>query len=377
MHYCGRLLFHAPTFLSMQIVQHLRNYTEPMFQRYIIRIIFLVPVYAICSFASLVAQDAAIYIATARDCYEAWIIYNFMSLCLEYVGGPGAVEIKMQGVVLMPSWAACTCCLPPMQVNGQFIRNVKRGALQFVFLKPILAVLTLVLYATGNYDEGNWSPSGSYLWITIVYNITYTVALYALLLFYVGTHELLEPFRPLLKFILVKSVIFLTYWQGLLISIMVGAGLIDSAEDGNAVQNFMTCIEMLPAAIFMLFAFPWKEFASDSVGLGRDAVGHAMSLGDVVTDTMHQFAPTYQNYVLYSDGTAKMKQGLGTPDNDDGLLYDVEMSNWDDAPREPTAMGKYLRKESDDTDSPSNQRASRAQSAAEKRWQGIQLGPVE
>eukprot|EP00889_Picochlorum_renovo_P001237 jgi/Picre1/28267/NNA_003673.t1 len=148
-----------------QIVQHLRNYTEPMFQRYIIRIIFLVPVYAICSFASLVAQDAAIYIATAR---------------------PGAVEIKMQGVVLMPSWAACTCCLPPMQVNGQFIRNVKRGALQFVFLKPILAVLTLVLYATGNYDEGNWSPSGSYLWITIVYNITYTVALYALLLFYVG-----------------------------------------------------------------------------------------------------------------------------------------------------------------------------------------------
>ncbi|WPT16386.1 Transmembrane protein 184A [Picochlorum sp. SENEW3] len=364
-------------FLSMQIVQHLRNYTEPMFQRYIIRIIFLVPVYAICSFASLVAQDAAIYIATARDCYEAWIIYNFMSLCLEYVGGPGAVEIKMQGVVLMPSWAACTCCLPPMQVNGQFIRNVKRGALQFVFLKPILAVLTLVLYATGNYDEGNWSPSGSYLWITIVYNITYTVALYALLLFYVGTHELLEPFRPLLKFILVKSVIFLTYWQGLLISIMVGAGLIYSAEDGNAVQNFMTCVEMLPAAIFMLFAFPWKEFASDSVGLGRDAVGHAMSLGDVVTDTMHQFAPTYQNYVLYSDGTAKMKQGLGTPDNDDGLLYDVEMSNWDDAPREPTAMGKYLRKDSDDTDSPSNQRASRAQSAAEKRWQGIQLGPVE
>lgn len=361
----------------MQIVQHLRNYTEPMFQRYIIRIIFLVPVYAICSFASLVAEDASIYIATARDCYEAWIIYNFMSLCLEYVGGPGAVEIKMQGVVLMPSWAACTCCLPPMQVNGQFIRNVKRGALQFVILKPILAVLTLVLYATGNYDEGNWSPSGSYLWITIVYNITYTVALYALLLFYVGTHELLEPFRPLLKFILVKSVIFLTYWQGLLISIMVGAGLIDSAEDGNAVQNFMTCMEMLPAAIFMLFAFPWKEFASDSAGLGRDAVGHAMSLGDVVTDTMHQFAPTYQNYVLYSDGTARMKQGLGMPDNDDGLLYDVEMGDWDDAPREPTAMGKYLKKESDDTDSPSIQRASKPQSEAEKRWQGIQLGPAE
>ena len=52
-----------------------------------------------------------------------------------------------------------------------------------------------------------------YLWITIVYNITYTVALYALLLFYLGAHDLLAPYNPLLKFVLVKSVIFMTFWQ--------------------------------------------------------------------------------------------------------------------------------------------------------------------
>lgn len=358
-----------------QIIQHLRNYTEPMFQRYIVRIIFMVPVYSICSFASLLAEDASIYIATVRDCYEAWIIYNFMSLCLEYVGGPGAVEIKMQGVVLMPSWAACTCCLPPLQVNGQFIRMVKKGALQFVFLKPVLAVLTLILYATGYYTEGDWSPSGSYLWITIVYNITYTLALYALLIFYMGTHELLEPFRPLLKFVLVKSVIFLTFWQGLFISICVGAGLVPSAEDGNAIQNFLICVEMLPAAVFMIFAFPWKEFASESAGLGRTAVGHAMSLGDVVSDTVHQFAPTYQNYVLYSDGTAKAK-----PIGDDQLLYDLEMTapgdDWEgvEPSNRTTGMGRYLKKE-DEGDGPAGQEGSRPRNEAEARWQNIKLSP--
>eukprot|EP00890_Picochlorum_soloecismus_P003261 jgi/Picsp_1/3936/NSC_01448-R1_transmembrane protein 184a-like len=307
--------------------------------------------------------------------YEAWIIYNFMSLCLEYVGGPGAVEIKMQGVVLMPSWAACTCCLPPLQVNGQFIRMVKKGALQFVFLKPVLAVLTLILYATGYYTEGDWSPSGSYLWITIVYNITYTLALYALLIFYMGTHELLEPFRPLLKFVLVKSVIFLTFWQGLFISICVGAGLVPSAEDGNAIQNFLICVEMLPAAVFMIFAFPWKEFASESAGLGRTAVGHAMSLGDVVSDTVHQFAPTYQNYVLYSDGTAKAK-----PIGDDQLLYDLEMTapgdDWEgvEPSNRTTGMGRYLKKE-DEGDGPVGQEGSRPRNEAEARWQNIKLSP--
>jgi hypothetical protein len=50
-----------------QIIQHLRHYSEPTFQRYIVRIIFMVPVYSLCSFPSLLAEDAAIYITTVRD----------------------------------------------------------------------------------------------------------------------------------------------------------------------------------------------------------------------------------------------------------------------------------------------------------------------
>ena len=36
-----------------QIGEHLVYYTEPEFQRYIIRIIFMVPVYAVCSVTTL------------------------------------------------------------------------------------------------------------------------------------------------------------------------------------------------------------------------------------------------------------------------------------------------------------------------------------
>lgn len=91
--------------------------------------------------------------------YEAWVIYNFMSLCLAYVGGPGAVEVKMHGFVLLPSCAAGTCCMPPLPVNGRFVRYTKQMALQFVLVKPVLAALTLILYSTGHYSEGNWAPN--------------------------------------------------------------------------------------------------------------------------------------------------------------------------------------------------------------------------
>lgn len=131
----------------------------PLTQRYIVRIIFMVPVYAVAAFLSLAYPDQSIYFDSVRDVYEAWVIYNFLALLLAYVGGPGAVEVKMGGYVLAPSVGYCTCCMPPLPVNGQFVKTTKRMALQFVLLKPLLAVVGVVLHATGHYEEGSWSPS--------------------------------------------------------------------------------------------------------------------------------------------------------------------------------------------------------------------------
>lgn len=82
-----------------------------------------------------------------------------------------------------------------------------------MILKPILTVVTLILYENGKYHNGNFNPNQSFLYLTIVYTISYTLALYALALFYVACKDLLQPFNPVPKFIIIKSVVFLTYWQ--------------------------------------------------------------------------------------------------------------------------------------------------------------------
>ncbi|GFY84070.1 defective in meristem silencing 3 [Actinidia rufa] len=50
--------------------------------------------------------------------YEAWVIYNFLSLCLAWVGGPGAVVLSLSGRVLKPNWFLMTCCIPPIPLDG-------------------------------------------------------------------------------------------------------------------------------------------------------------------------------------------------------------------------------------------------------------------
>ncbi|KAF3942803.1 hypothetical protein CMV_030572 [Castanea mollissima] len=297
------------------------NYTEPTYQRFIVRIIFMVPVYALMSFLSLVLPAASIYFNSFREVYEAWVIYNFLSLCLGWVGGPGAVVLSLSGRVLKPSWCLMTCCLPPIPLDGRFIRRCKQGCLQFVILKPILVAVTLILYAKGKYEDGNFSPNQSYLYLTIIYTISYTMALYALALFYLACKDLLQPFNPVPKFILIKSVVFLTYWQGVLVFLAAKSGFIKDAEEAAEFQNFIICVEMLIAAVGHLYAFPYKEYAGANIGVSRGLTGslaHALKLNDFYHDTVHQFAPTYHDYVLYNhnegdEGTRKYRSRTFVP----------------------------------------------------------------
>ena len=54
--------------------------------------------------------------------------------------------------------------------------------------------------------------------------------------------------------------------QGILVSMLIGIGVIQTAGDGNRLQNFLICLEMFPGAIGMLFAFPWTEYKSEGEG---------------------------------------------------------------------------------------------------------------
>ena len=95
---------------------------------------------------------------------------------------PDAVEPKLTQATPFPHFPP----YPPPCTH-----RCKQGTLQFVILKPVFSALALILFTFGLLDVGNWSPTNGYIYVALALNATYSVALFFLLQFYLGTRELL------------------------------------------------------------------------------------------------------------------------------------------------------------------------------------------
>lgn len=69
----GGILSFSAAFIGLYMVyKHLRNYVEPVFQRYVVRVIFMIPTFALCAWGTLVVpEDSKIYLESIQGVYEA------------------------------------------------------------------------------------------------------------------------------------------------------------------------------------------------------------------------------------------------------------------------------------------------------------------
>lgn len=236
--------------------RHLSNYTRPDLQPHVLRIIMVAPIYALGAALclSLESRSSCFYILTARDIWEAIVIHSFLQLIVEYMGGEHLCLYSIsQREEPVPHLFPFNLCFDPAVPTSKMIRVPKMGALQFVIVKPVLAVFSIVAHALDVY-EGSF-----YQWVLfVVYNISYSIALYALYIIYWASHghASLCSKRPLMKFLSVKMVVFLTFWQTLLLPYAPIPG------DHERWEDLLVVLETVIFSWLLNSAFSWREFHS-------------------------------------------------------------------------------------------------------------------
>ena len=270
--------------LSARLIYlHFTHWYMPGVQKYVVRIIFMVPLYSVQSWLSLRFHHSRIYIDTIRDLYEAFVIASFVYYIIELLGGEEAmVNMLRQKVRRDPSLAQhlghhhfpFNFILEPWDLGVEFVLQCKHGVLQYVVAKTAFTILTYIFLSLGMYGEGEFVWTSPYPYLAFSMNISVMYALYSLVKLFHAVHdELRQPidWHPLGKFLCVKGVVFFTWWQGVLIFYLKAHGIIDdigswTGEDvANGLIDYCICVEMVGFAIAHSFTFTYKEYLPSTV----------------------------------------------------------------------------------------------------------------
>lgn len=277
---------------------HLREMHEPTVQRKILAILWMVPIYAITSWISLVVGGSAEwYIAVIKDVYEAYCIYMFLSFLIAVLGKGERDKV----VDLLIDRA--DHLRPPVDCCGLFFNESRyegnpRGradavlyqcqfcTLQFVFLRPIT---TLGMALSNQFYGTDWDYSSPQFVFVMIQNVSIFLAFSGLLKFYHATREDLSWCNPFPKFLCIKGVVFMTFWQGMVLTLVAKAVIVvdDPMEWSRQAQNFLVCIEMLFFAIAHCFVFPteeWKEGYRPRERIHNAKFGDGIALHDFAKD---------------------------------------------------------------------------------------------
>jgi hypothetical protein len=93
---CGFLVMISVLLTGYQVIKHLQQFAQPRLQRHVVRMLLMVPIYAIVSWISLfvsstklltdrsshIDYEKAIVVSleSMRDLYEAFVVYSFLQV---------------------------------------------------------------------------------------------------------------------------------------------------------------------------------------------------------------------------------------------------------------------------------------------------------
>lgn len=285
---------------------HLRNFNRPFIQRKILAILWMSPIYSVTSWLSLVFSQYEGYLSIIKDFYEAYVIYQFLSFLIGVLGkGDRDVVVDLLSKHTDHLDPPVRCCgwfrgkYPygdtPRVLANDILLQCQVFAMQFVFFKPMIAIGLFTCNKLEYYGAGT-SPSdyrSPQFWLNIIQNISIFTAFSGLIKFYHAVQDELAWCKPFPKFMTIKGIVFMTFWQGLVISILAKASAETGAISGNdsdvwakQAQNFLICLEMLVFSIAHFFCFPTEEW-EDGYRPSQEKktkFGDNIALGDFVSD---------------------------------------------------------------------------------------------
>ncbi|XP_078088210.1 organic solute transporter subunit alpha-like [Mustelus asterias] len=187
----------------------------------------LSPVIASTSCVGMWIPRASMITDLTTAVYCAIVIHKFLEMMIEEFGGDEVFLKHFENTFVRLSTGPCCCCcpcLPAAKISRRLMFLLKLGTFQLAFLRPVLMIFTLVLWANGTFNPDDLSVSGPEIWINISLTVSTIVALWPVSIVFYKVKDELKNQKITPKFILFKISFILNQLQALIINITASAG---------------------------------------------------------------------------------------------------------------------------------------------------------
>ena len=308
------------------IALHAFNYSNPVQQRQIIRIMLLIPWVALFSFLVVWRSDIGEYLAPSLDFDCSIALSSFLLFMCDLVlshqegfdglFGEGA-KVKGTRKMNSPTWLKVSShtSVRGFETLSDALQRIWYGVLQFIPTSIVIWIATAATLATGTYCKQSNDVHFAHLWLTILVGYTTTVAIVSSLRFYNNNNnnkKLLQKHRIILKLVTFKGILGLNFLQSVsstilccgphscdvliafsqfIISLLAGHGKLNPTkymtyhDINTGLASLILACEMPLFAILLLFAFsplPYKQQDSPTAG-PLNAIVDALNLSDLLS----------------------------------------------------------------------------------------------
>ncbi|XP_067679643.1 organic solute transporter subunit alpha-like [Haliotis asinina] len=230
----------------------------------------LQPVFAVTALLAVCIPRSSLLTDLVAAVYLSICIRTFLQLMIHYHGGEEGLINHMSGETInlrSPPLACCCCCCPMIAVTKKTLFRIRMCVLQFALLRPILVLLSAVLWTDDKYVKGKMMPDQAALYLNVLSVVSTLTAMYGLILVFRASRKHLKELNIVPKFLCMHLVLVFTNLQGLVFNILANNNLppctqlMSSAARGDVWNHLIVIVEMF------LLALPARRFYRRTEGL--------------------------------------------------------------------------------------------------------------
>ncbi|XP_038144973.1 organic solute transporter subunit alpha [Cyprinodon tularosa] len=181
------------------------------------------PVIASMSCMGMWIPRAVIVTDLTSATYFAMVVFKFLIMMLEEIGGDEAFVKRGEKRKLKISTGPCCCCcpcLPDVAITRRTLFLLKLGSFQFAILKLVFTIISLILWTNGNFSQQNMTITGASIWINPFVGILTIIGLWPVTMTFMHLRNTLQSIKIVPKYAMYQMLLIMTQLQTAIINIL-------------------------------------------------------------------------------------------------------------------------------------------------------------